>query len=386
MTATPTDSLIAQTTTAVPSVVIIPVMVASWIVLLYRMCVIRDRRPTVTAAHWYALFILTYATLRIGPLHQFVTEWTPLRLGDVRVAGGILQICSATALLLLALRWRSRTGTTTNRVWTACSVNVCILSVLLIIVHIPASSAEVAVEEMSGSWRTGAYLTLHSFMYFPAEALIALTLAQMARFGSLRRRVLAGLLSLAIALSAVNLLTVIGGGWLISAGIEGPWSTPRSSVRNDFALYPTLIPWMIAGIPGVFTHMFDSFGLNRKKRARVQALVPLWEFLTDVAPEYRLATSNQAVALPSMTEREHRIRTEIEDIIFAVSRSLPPERVWPDNAEGRVELLTEACSTYVLADGRARRGGPIPEWAVEDAAVDQVADAWKAVRVMAASS
>ena len=376
----PSAGLISQTTTAIPTPVIGSILLVAWIVVLYRLCVIRDRRPTMTAALWYAIFILTYASLRIAEIHWWIVDNTPLRLGDVRVIGAMLQVCAATALLLLALRWRSRTGFLPRRVWVCAAVIVTVLSVLLVIVHIPASAAEIAVEEMRGSWCVGAYLTLHSFMYLPAEVTIAVTLAQMARVGSLRRRILAGLLSLAIVLSAINLTSVMAGGWLVSAGVEGPWNTPRTSARNDVALYPTLIPWMIAGIPGVVIHLRRVLHLNRRERSRRNALEPLWKSLTDTAPEYRLAIPNGGVgALPSTTEREHRVRTEIEDIIFAVSRFLPANREWPVSAAGRAAVLDEACALYQAADSTSavRNGfGVRPEWATDDDAVDEVARAW----------
>ncbi len=107
---TPSQTLIDQTTTAVPLEIVGTGVGFGLLLIAYRMLVIRDRRPTTTAAHWYALFIGVYAALRIGVVHDWVIAHLHITLGDVRLIGAMLQVCSAAALLLLGLCWRSRTG------------------------------------------------------------------------------------------------------------------------------------------------------------------------------------------------------------------------------------------------------------------------------------
>ncbi|MGK2321219.1 hypothetical protein [Gordonia rhizosphera] len=170
-----------QTTTVVPTSVIGPVLAAVVALIAYRMLIIRDRRPTTTAAHWYAAFIVLYAVLRVPEVQHWLDELFGLDLSDVRLLGAMLQVCSASALLLLGLRWRSRSGLTARWVWLAIATGCAAICVVLIAVNEPLRSTGLAVEQLSSSWRTGAYLTLHSFMFIPAELVIVVTLWQMAK-------------------------------------------------------------------------------------------------------------------------------------------------------------------------------------------------------------
>ncbi|GAB88136.1 hypothetical protein GORHZ_006_00050 [Gordonia rhizosphera NBRC 16068] len=108
-------------------------------------------------------------------------------------------------------------------------------------------------------------------------------------------------------------------------------------------------------------------------------LRPLWEHLTNIAPAYRLAELGPDDGLPSEAEREHRMRIELEDIIFAVSRWLPAGTVWPEGARDRAAVLHEACEEFSQTCGQpAVRGSALssPLWAVHDDEVDDVARAW----------
>ncbi|MFV3116684.1 hypothetical protein [Gordonia amicalis] len=216
-------------------------------------------------------------------------DHTPLTLADLRVVGAILQVAAATALLLLGLRWRSRSGTTSSTVWWSAATGVVLIGIVLVWVNAPLRASQMAVEELEGSWRTGLYLTLHSILFIPAELVIVATLWQMAKTGTLSRRILVLALSAAIAFSIVNLAWVMGAGWLMSVGIDGAWTQPRSSVRNDFALYPTLLPWLPVGIPAVIVDVRRRLGLDRARVRRMAELRPMWESLTTAMPAYRLA-------------------------------------------------------------------------------------------------
>ena len=385
---TPSQTLIDQTTTAVPLEIVGTGVGFGLLLIAYRMLIIRDRRPTTTAAHWYALFIGVYAALRIGVVHDWVIAHLHITLGDVRLIGAMLQVCSAAALLLLGLCWRSRTGDVRKWVRPALTAGVVGVCIALLVIHEPIRQTGLAVEELNGSWRTGAYLTLHSFLFIPAELVVVATLWQMAKSTTSARRLLVTLLSLAIAFSAFNLLLVMGAGWLMSAGVDGPLTEPRSMVRNDLALYPTLLPWIPVGIPAVVVDIRRRLGLNRGPADRMAQLRPLWSDLTAVAPAYRLAELGPDDGLPSEAEREFRMRIELEEIIFAVSRYLPPDTVWPDTPDGRAHVLGEACRKFAeqhrAADGdsspesRMLVSAARPSWATNDAELEAVANAWAA--------
>lgn len=378
---TPSDVLIQQTTTAVPSWICGPFVAIALLVLAYRMLVIRDRRPTTTAAHWYALFIVVYAGLRIAPVHDWLIEHTPLTLADVRVMGAILQVAAASALLLLGLRWRSRSGTTSSRIWWGTATGVVVIGLLLIWVHSALRDSQLAVEELDGSWRTGLYLTLHSILFIPAELVVVATLWPMARTGTRGRRILVLALSAAIAFSIINLSTVMAAGWLMSAGIDGPLTQPRSSVRNDFALYPTLLPWLPVGIPTIVADVRRRLGLDRAREQRMAQLRPLWEAMTTAMPAYKLAELGPNDGLPSEAEREHRMRIELEDTIYALSRYLPDGTTWPESASGRAQVLRKALDAYEAAPEATP--APItaqakPLWVSSETDLDAVAREWAA--------
>ena len=380
---TPSDVLVQQTTTAVAGWVCGPVVAIALGLIAYRMLIIRDRRPTTTAAHWYALWIVIYAGLRIPTVHDWLTANTPLTLADVRVAGAVLQVAAAAALLLLGLRWRSRSGTTSSRPWWATTIGVVAIALLLLWVHAPLRDDQVAVEELDGSWRTGLYLTLHSFLFIPAELVVIATLWQMAKTGTRGRRVLVLALSAAIAFSIVNLAMVMGAGWLMSAGVDGSLTQPRSSVRNDFALYPTLLPWLPVGIPAVVVDVRRRLGLDRAREQRMAQLRPMWEALTAAMPAYRLAELGPSDGLPSEAEREHRMRIELEDTIYALSRHLPEGAVWPESAAGRAQELRKALAEYenTLARGNlplVTNDDAKPCWASSEDELDAVAREWQA--------
>lgn len=383
---TPSQTLIDQTTTAVPLEIVGTGVGFGLLLIAYRMLVIRDRRPTTTAAHWYALFIGVYAALRIGVVHDWVIAHLHITLGDVRLIGAMLQVCSAAALLLLGLCRRSRTGDVKTWVRPALIAGVTVVCIALLIIHEPVRHTGLAIEELDGSWRTGAYLTLHSFLFIPAELVVVATLWQMAKSTTSARRLLVTLLSLAIAFSAFNLLLVMGAGWLMSAGVDGPLTAPRSMVRNDLALYPTLLPWIPVGIPAVVVDIRRRLGLNRGPADRMTQLRPLWSDLTAVAPAYRLAELGPDDGLPSEAEREFRMRIELEEIIFAVSRYLPPDTAWPDTPDERAHVLGEACRLFAEQHNSAAPGSSPksrmlvstsrPAWATNDAELEAVANAW----------
>lgn len=378
---TPSDVLVQQTTTAVPTWICGPVIAIALGLIGYRMLILRDRRPTTTAAHWYALFIVVYAGLRVPVVQDWLMGRTLLTLADLRVAGAILQVAAAAALLLLGLRWRSRSGTTSSATWWAATTGVVAAGVLLVWVHAPLRASQMAIEELDGSWRTGLYLSLHSVLFIPAELVVVATLWQMAKTGSLSRRVLVLALSAAIAFSIINLAWVMGAGWLMTAGVDGAWTQPRSSARNDFALYPTLLPWLPVGIPAVVVDVRRRLGLDRAREQRMAELRPMWESLTTALPAYRLAELGPADGLPSEAEREHRMRIELEDTIYALSRNLPEGTAWPESAPGRARLLRETLHTWETGGQAeehpsAARVDMRPLWASSEAELDAVAREW----------
>ncbi|MBR7194636.1 DUF6545 domain-containing protein [Gordonia sp. SCSIO 19800] len=377
----PSDVLVQQTTTAVPTWICGPVIAIALALIGYRMLILRDRRPTTTAAHWYALFIVVYAGLRVPGVQDWMMGHTPLTLADLRVIGAILQVAAAAALLLLGLRWRSRSGTTSSAVWWAVTTGVLAAAVLLVWVHAPLRANQMAIEELDGSWRTGLYLTLHSILFIPAELVVIATLWQMAKTGTRSRRILVLALSAAIAFSIINLMWVMGAGWLMSAGVDGSWTQPRSSARNDFALYPTLLPWLPVGIPAVVVDIRRRLGLDHAREQRMAELRPMWESLTAALPAYRLAELGPADGFPSETEREHRMRIELEDTIYALSRNLPEGTAWPESAAGRAQLLREALHAWEAgrraAVPPASTGETRPLWASSEADLDAVAREWR---------
>lgn len=381
---TPSPVLVDQTTTAVPLEIVGPAIAFCLLLIAYRMLIIRDRRPTTTAAHWYALFIGIYAALRIEVVHNWVIDQLHITLGDVRLIGAMLQVCSAAALLLLGLCWRSRTGDVKTWVRPALTAGVGAVCLGLLIIHAPVRHTGLAIEELDGSWRTGAYLTLHSFLFIPAELVIVATLWQMAKSTTRARRVLVTLLSMAIAFSAFNLFLVMGAGWLMSAGVDGALTEPRSMLRNDIALYPTLLPWIPVGIPAVVVDIRHRLGLGRGPEDRMAELRPMWRDLTAIAPAYRLAELGPDDGLPSEAEREFRMRIELEEIIFAISRYLPPDIEWPDDPNDRATLLGLACRKFAerddCSDSPAEEKVLIPAlrpiWATNDSELEAVANAW----------
>lgn len=381
---TPSPALVDQTTTAVPLEIVGPAVAFGILIIAYRMLIIRDRRPTTTAAHWYALFIGIYAALRIEGVHNWIIDRLHITLGDVRLIGAMLQVCAAAALLLLGLCWRSRTGDVKTWVRPALTTGVVGVCITLLIIHAPVRHTGLAVEELDGSWRTGAYLTLHSFLFIPAELVVVATLWQMAKSTTRSRRVLVTLLSMAIAFSAFNLFLVMGAGWLMSAGVDAWFTEPRSMVRNDVALYPTLLPWIPVGIPAVLGDIRQRLKLGRGPEDRMAELRPMWRDLTSIAPEYRLAELGPDDGLPSEAEREFRMRIELEEIIFAVSRYLPPGIEWPDDPAERASILELACRRFAERTDCSglipKEKGPLPElrpsWATNDAELEAVANVW----------
>ncbi|MYR08999.1 hypothetical protein GTV32_22985 [Gordonia sp. SID5947] len=371
-----------QTVSTLPDIVKAPLLALGAFLVLYRILVIRDRRPTSTAANWYAFWIAVYALTREHALHKWIGDsryLSMLSMSDVRNIGYAAFAASAMSLFLLAVRWRSRTGLASLRLSIVACTIVVGIGVALFVLASPARG--LAVEELH-SWRTGVYLTLYCVAFLPAEGIIAAILIGMARAATdWKRRTLVLLLLAAILVSAIDLATRIVSGWMLAAGEVNWFSEPRSAVLNDLLFYPSVI-WLVpVGAPLVIQDIRMRLGFASSAEGRIQALSPMWNDLTTVAPQYRLAELSDS-GLPSATEREHRMRIELEDIVFAMARYLPVNAQWPADPADRARMLHLACTRYSAKNTQPHPGGDtvqLPTWATDDGAVDAVAAAWMSV-------
>lgn len=369
----PTQVLIDQATTAVPSSIVLPVIGLVMAIVGYRIIIVGDRRPTTTAANWYGVWIGVYASTRIPIVQDLLMSIPGITLSEVRVIGSTADVAAALSLLLLALRWRSITGMTPRWVNRAAWVVAICACVALAVINAPAAAQGMAVEELGG-WRFAAYATIYSGIFIPAEVLIIFTLIGMSRErASWPRKALVVFLLLAIGISMISLSTRILGSWLLSVGLETSLSSHRTAAENDVAFYASVL-WLIpAAAPLVISDLRRRTGLDRMLDNEIARLQPMWEYLTHVAPAFRLAETQ--AKLPSKVEQVHRMRIEIEDITRAVSVRLDPSTVWPIWPEGRAALLKQACDLF--SDGApVRKGTPPPEWLTDEAAVDRTAQCW----------
>ena len=370
----PSEILVNQTSTAVPNWG--AALLAVFLVLaIYRLTALGDWRGTTTAANWYAIFITCYALTRFEVIQGWLMTATGASLSDIRVLGSAADVAAALALLLLAIRWRSATGLTSRNTWVA-AVAVGVLSVCaLVVLNAPAHAENIAIEEVGG-WRSAAYITIYSGLFFiPAEALIVATLLQMAlnKDSDWKRRALVLCLFLAIGVSVISLTTRVAAAWLVALGIETGLHTDRTSLANDLAFYPSVVWLLPVGLPAVFVDIRRRLGLaqSRVKRS-TDRIRPLWVSLIAVAPSAVLADDTH---VENEAEIHHRMRVEIEDVIGLVAAYLPSGTYWPDDAAARAKLLARACETYLADVGPARPPAP-PAWASSEDAVDEVADVW----------
>lgn len=371
MTATPSPVLIDQTSTALPSLFTGVFCLVMLSIVCYRIVVIRDRRPTSTAANWYGFWIICYAATRIPEVQSVLMSIPGVTLVDVRTTGSAADIAAAIALLLLAIRWRSVTGMASRRSVAVAGAVWMILTALLFILAVPAREGQVAIEEIAG-WRGAVYATAYSGGFLIAESLIVVTLVQMSfdSQASTSRRLLAGTLMAAIAVSAVSLSTRIAGAWLASFGVDSGLSAFRSAGQNDVAFYMSVL-WLIpAAAPLVVVDLRSRLGLDRGVSEEIALLRPMWKDLTAVCPEHRLTVGS---ALPSEVEILHRMRIEIEDSLLALSRRLPRAVTWPADAAGRCAMIRSACEVRPTDRDPA---AVAPEWISDDVAVDAVAYEW----------
>lgn len=375
----PSQVLIDQTTTALPSAVSIPLVFGTMSIALYRILIIRDRRPTTTAANWYGFWILVYAATRIPEVQQILLAAPGATLSDVRVVGSTADIAAAVSLFLLALRWRSRSGLTPRWVHYAAWLFVLLAGTALVILDMPARAEGISIEEVGG-WRFAAYATLYSGPFIPAEGLIVVTLVQMVRERSSRaRKILVTCLMAAIGMSVISLSTRVLGSWLAAAGFDTSLSHFRSAVENDVAFYASVL-WLIpAAAPLVVADLRRRAGFERRDEREIERLFPLWSDLTRIAPTFKLAEMH-AADLPSLTEQIHRMHIEIEDIVRAVAVRLEPDMPWPADPAGRSMMLRMACECYI-AGVPVRAGTEPPSWLADETAVCEVADSWSRLEV-----
>ncbi|MFZ2510951.1 MAG: DUF6545 domain-containing protein [Gordonia sp. (in: high G+C Gram-positive bacteria)] len=336
-------------------------------VVLYRILVVRDRRPTSTAANWYGFWIVAYAATRVPAVQDLLLTIPGVTYVDVRTIGSSADLAAAISLLLLAVRWRSPSGVARRATLPiAATAWVCGVAALFWLAE-PARADMIAMEEVGG-WRAALYATAYSGVFLPAEALIVVTLIQMSRDhrASPGRRRLALVLMAAIAVSAVSLGTRIAGAWLTEAGIDTPLSAYRSAAGNDLAFYASVF-WLIpAAVPLVVADLRRRMGLDRNISSEIELLTPLWRVVTEAAPRYKLGET-AGDHLPSDIERLHRMRIEIEDCGLAIAMRLPSDTTWPDDPNGRASLLLAAAA--LPAEARS----PAPQWMSDEAAVDEVA-------------
>lgn len=369
----PSEVLINQTTTALPNWAAV-VTAALLALTVYRITVLGDRRGTSTAANWYAFFITCYALTRFSVIQEWLSGVTGASLSDVRVLGSAADVAAALALLLLAFRWRSATGLTPPLLRAVFVTFGLLACCALFALNAPAHTANIAIEEVGG-WRTAAYITLYSGIFIPAEALIVVTLLQMARHGTSdwRRRVLVTFLLLAIAVSVASLSTRIAGAWLAAIGIDTGLHSARTSLANDIAFYPSVV-WLIpVGLPAVVVDIRRRLGLAESRISRsIRHVRPLWKSLVDVAPSAVLADES---GVENEVEVNHRMQVEISDVIARVAAYLPPGTQWPDDPRGQARTLVAACKSYISDNGPERAPDP-PTWAKDETAVEAVADVW----------
>lgn len=370
----PSQVLVDQTSTALSSPVAGALVGCVVAVVLYRILIIRDRRPTTTAANWYGFWIALYAATRIPFVQGWILLVPGVTLSDVRVLGSTADVAAALSLLLLALRWRAKTGMTARWTLIAVWVGTVGAGVALVLLDMPARSAGIAIEEVGG-WRFAVYATIYSGVFIPAEALIVVTLIQMVRQrASVARKALVAFLLLAIAMSVVSLSTRVLGAWLSAFDVDTVLSHYRSAVENDVAFYASVL-WLIpAAAPLVVSDIRSRMGLDRTELDEIQKLHPMWETLTQAAPAFRL-TEMHSNDLPSQTERIHRMRIEIEDIARAMTLRLPADFEWPEDARGRARLLREATDRFVHGSP-AVMGAEPPAWLADEEEVDRVAEEW----------
>lgn len=376
----PTQVLVDQTSTALPSVIALPVIALVMGIVLYRILVVQDRRPTTTAAIWYGLWITGYAATRIPEIQDLMLSVPGMTLSDVRVIGSIADVAAALSLLLLAIRWRDPSGLTSRNVQFAVWIIGILAATALVLLDVPARHHGVAIEEIGG-WRFVAYATLYSGFFIPAEILIIITLVQMMKDRSTtnQRRALVVFLLLAIGVSVVSLSTRILGSWLSAFGIDTMFSAYRTAAENDVAFYFSVL-WLIpAAAPLVITDISRRIGLDRSGAKEVARLLPLWESLTTVAPEFKLSEVGSD-HLPSTAETIHRMRIEIEDIARAVTIRLPAETFWPTDPAGRVQLVRQGCAAY-LRGAPATPGVDPPSWLAIEGDVDLVAMEWSSEQI-----
>ncbi|MGB6244615.1 DUF6545 domain-containing protein [Gordonia sp. (in: high G+C Gram-positive bacteria)] len=368
MSLSPNQVLIDQTTTAVPSVIIVPFLAFILAIALYRILVVQDRRPTSTAANWYGFWIICYAATRIPEVQDLLMR-ANLTYVDVRTLGSSADLAAAISLLLLAIRWRSPSGRVDRASFPIAAFLWAAGTAALFWLAAPARAEMIAIEEVGG-WRGAVYATIYSGVFIPAELLIVVTLVQMSRDAraSAGRRALAGVLMAAIAFSAASLCSRIAGAWLNEFGVETALSAFRTAAQNDIAFYSSVI-WLIpAAVPLVVADLRRRMNLDRSASSEIALLTPLWRSVTTAAPEYQLQSGDH---LPSDVERLHRVRIEIEDCGLAVAQRLPADVVWPATPSGRAALLRRALDLH-----SANNGGSHPEWLGDEAAVDEVAGVW----------
>lgn len=365
--------LVDQTTTALAPQIAVPLVAGMLVLVLYRIAVVRDRRPTTTAANWYGFWIILYAGTRVAPIQDIALTIPGVTLSDIRVIGSIFDVAAAVSLLLLAIRWRSASGVASRRMQVFAFTAVCASAVILVLLDIPARNEGIAIEEVGG-WRFAVYATIYSGFFIPAEALIVWTLVQMMRdkTASVARRALAGFLMCAIAMSVLSLSTRIVGAWLSAVGVDTALSTFRTAVQNDVAFYSSVV-WLIpAAAPLVAVDLARRIGISRSAQTEVTKLEPMWRDLTTLAPSFMLTELHDGHR-PTAAERIHRMRIEIEDIARAVSTRLDSDTQWPISPRGRAMLLREAMRRY--EDSASSTSAP-PSWLSDENAVDEVAKVW----------
>lgn len=372
--------LLEQSVAVLPTWLTASILAAGWSCFLIRVVLVRPKLAVDHAGNAFLGLNLVYPTLRESWVQDSLLAG--VRLSDIR----ILQQCAAAAggaalLIMISLALFKRWRLTPLRLVCPVVGATAVLWAVIVWTSLPTRSRNIAIEQMVGDWRVAVQLTAFCISYPIAEAVILVALWHIKRSNTGNRPLRLFLFGAGVSAIAVSLLDTgsrITGGILLSAGIENGL-TERSALQADLVLYPPVLLCIAMALPSCTRALRHIAHLDKPSLA-VRRLTPLWEDLTNAVPDFLLRNTEAMLVDP--TEREHRMRIEIEDTIVSLAPRLPANDCWPSSPIERAAVLSHA-----LRRPGADGGGVTmhymeefaPKWLADESQVDDLAQAWREI-------
>ncbi|MFD1812068.1 DUF6545 domain-containing protein [Rhodococcus gannanensis] len=358
-------------TSSLPVWLTAPMLTILTAVIVGRVAVVRERQVDRQTT-WLLFWWLCAALLREGWLQSRVVDATPLTLSDLRLLTHAAAMLGAGALFLVVRALgsvrRLRSGAVAA-VYALIVVEVAAMAWL----SLPAREAGVAVEELH-DWRTAVYLVVYSAHMPVAIAFAAVTCIHVFYRGDQLRstRFWAALVLVAGLVSAFDHLTRMVYGVLLGLDRSNVFTDWRSESNDVLFLPAATLAALTVCVPVAVALRARLSG--DPSAAVVVRLTPLWKDLSAALPAVSLQSATSA--LPSSVEREHRMRIECEDALYALLAHMPPE----DRAENmdpvvRCGAVTRALE-HRLAGDEPARPATTPTWLADEDELLRIADAW----------